>query len=194
MRLARATGVSGFLFVLLGAWGALIPFVGPYFDYSFGSNAAWQYTADRFWLNILPGAVAVLAGLLLLRATTRRARAFGGWLGLLAGVWFVVGPAVSLTWEQARGPIGPPLGGDTRQMLELLGYFYALGALLIAVVAFASGGPVSRLQPGAAGGAYLARPTSYVAPRARRFSLRRRSASADRSQAAEASVEGPEDS
>ena len=68
MRLARATGVvSGFLFVLLGAWGALIPFVGPYFDYSFGSNTAWQYTADRFWLNILPGAVAVLAGLLLLQ-------------------------------------------------------------------------------------------------------------------------------
>ena len=193
MRIARSTGVvSGLLVVLLGVWGALIPFVGPYFDYSFGSNTTWHYTADRLWLNILPGAVAVLAGLLLLRATTRRAGAFGGWLGLLAGAWFVVGPAVSLTWEHARGPIGPPLGGDTRQMLELIGYFYGLGAVVIALVAFASGRFVSRPQLADDGGVRLRRTpvvaapptttqavgsttsTSDVAPRTRRFSLRRR--------------------
>ena len=193
MRIARSTGVvSGLLVVLLGVWGALIPFVGPYFDYSFGSNTTWHYTADRLWLNILPGAVAVLAGLLLLRATTRRAGAFGGWLGLLAGAWFVVGPAVSLTWEHARGPIGPPLGGDTRQMLELVGYFYGLGAVVIALVAFASGRFVSRPQLVDDGGVRLRRTpfvaapptttqaggsttsTSDVAPRTRRFSLRRR--------------------
>jgi hypothetical protein len=177
---------------LLGVWGALIPFVGPYFDYSFGSNTTWHYSADRLWLNILPGAVAVLAGLLLLRATTRRAGAFGGWLGLLAGVWFVVGPAVSLTWERVRGPIGPPLGGATRQMLELVGYFYGLGAVVIALVAFASGRFVSRPQLVDDDGAglrrtpFVAEPptatqavgsptsTSDVAPRTRRFSLRRR--------------------
>ena len=193
MRIARSTGVvSGLLVVLLGVWGALIPFVGPYFDYSFGSNTTWHYTADRLWLNILPGALAVLAGLLLLRATTRRAGAFGGWLGLLAGAWFVVGPAVSLTWEHVRGPIGPPLGGDTRQMLELVGYFYGLGAVVIALVAFASGRFVSRPQLVDDGGVRLRRTpfvaapptttqaggsttsTSDVAPRTRRFSLRRR--------------------
>ena len=193
MRIARSTGVvSGLLVVLLGVWGALIPFVGPYFDYSFGSNTTWHYSADRLWLNILPGAVAVLAGLLLLRATTRRAGAFGGWLGLLAGAWFVVGPAVSLTWEHVRGPIGPPLGGDTRQMLELVGYFYGLGAVVIALVAFASGRFVSRPQLVYDGGVRLRRTpfvaapptttqaggsttsTSDVAPRTRRFSLRRR--------------------
>jgi hypothetical protein len=193
VRIARSTGVvSGLLVVLLGVWGALIPFVGPYFDYSFGSNATWHYTADRLWLNILPGAVAVLAGLLLLRAMTRRAGAFGGWLGLLAGAWFVVGPAVSLTWEHARGPIGPPLGGGTRQMLELVGYFYGLGAVVIALVAFASGRFVSRPQLADDAGVHL-RPTPFVAepptttpavgsttstsdvsPQARRFSLRRR--------------------
>lgn len=193
MRIARSTGVvSGLLVVLLGVWGALIPFVGPYFDYSFGSNTTWHYTADRLWLNILPGAVAVLAGLLLLRAVTRRAGAFGGWLGLLAGAWFVVGPAVSLTWEHVRGPIGPPLGGGTRQMLELVGYFYGLGAVVIALVAFASGRFVSRPQLADDAGVHL-RPTPFaaepptttpaggsttstsdVSPQARRFSLRRR--------------------
>ena len=195
MRIARSTGaVSGLLVVLLGVWGALIPFVGPYFDYSFGSNTAWHYTTDRLWLNILPGAMAVLAGLLLLRAMTRRAGAFGGWLGLLAGAWFVVGPAVSLTWEHAGGPIGSPLGGGTRQMIELVGYFYGLGAVVIALVAFASGRFVSRSQladdDGAAEGLRrtpsVAEPptptptggsttsTSDVSSQTRRFSLRRR--------------------
>ena len=94
MRLPRSTGaISGLLVVLLGLWGALIPFVGPYFDYSFGSNSTWHYTTNRLLLDILPGALAVVAGGLLLMARTRRAGVFGGWLGLLAGAWFVIGPA-----------------------------------------------------------------------------------------------------
>jgi len=79
MRIARSTGaVSGFLIALLGIWGALIPFVGPYFDYSFGTNSTWHYTADRLWLNILPGALAVLGGLMLLAASRRPSGTFGG--------------------------------------------------------------------------------------------------------------------
>lgn len=145
MRMARSTGaVSGLLIALLGIWGAMIPFVGPYFDYSFGANTTWHYTADRLWLNILPGAVALLAGVMLFVAATRAAGVFGGWLGVLAGAWFVVGPAVSLTWEHGPGPIGRPLFGGTRQMLELIGYFYGLGALIVALAAFAIGRFVSR--------------------------------------------------
>src|ERR1700694_3988151 len=97
MRIARSTGaVSGLLIAILGLWGALIPFVGPYFDYSFGTNSAWHYTSDRLWLNILPGAVAVLGGLLLFVAATRTAGAFGGRVGVLAGAWVVARPAASL--------------------------------------------------------------------------------------------------
>jgi hypothetical protein len=145
VRLPRSTGaISGSLVVLLGLWGAVIAFVGPYFHYSFGSNTTWHYTTNRLLLDILPGALAVVAGGLLLTATTRRAGVLGGWLGLLAGAWFVIGPAVSLTWEHASGPIGRPLGGSTRQMVELVGYFYGLGALIIALVAFASGRFASR--------------------------------------------------
>jgi hypothetical protein len=140
MRIARSTGaVSGLLIALLGIWGALIPFVGPYFDYSFGTNTTWHYTADRLWLNILPGALALFAGMLLLTAATRAAGRFGGWLALIAGAWFIVGPAVSLTWESGPGPIGRPLFGSTRQMLELIGCFYGLGALILALAAFALG-------------------------------------------------------
>ena len=145
MRIARSTGTfSGLVIALLGVWGALIPFVGPYFDYSFGINSTWHYTTDRLWLCILPGALALLAGLMLLTARTRVTGAFAGWLAIVAGAWFVIGPAVSLTWESGPGPIGPPLFGTTRQMAELIGYFYGLGALIVAFGAFA----VGRFAPG----------------------------------------------
>jgi uncharacterized membrane protein len=145
MRIARSTGaVSGALIALLGIWGALIPFVGPYFDYSFGINTSWHYTTDRLWLNVLPGVIAVVAGLMLLLARTRAAGVLAGWLGVVAGAWFAIGPAVSLSWEDGLGPIGAPLGDRTRQMLELIGYFYGLGALIVALAAFAIGRFASR--------------------------------------------------
>jgi hypothetical protein len=191
MRMARSTGVlSGVLIILLGIWGALIPFVGPYFDYSFGINTTWHYTSDRLWLDILPGALALLGGVLLLAAATRAAGVFGGWLALLAGAWYVIGPAVSLTWESGRGPIGAPLGGSTRQMLELVGYFYGLGALIVALAAFSIGrfapGPRLAQQPGVAGPARTepaAAPlpqTGTTQPRRRRFPFSRGRAAHDR--------------
>jgi len=140
MRTARSTAaISGLLIVLLGAWGALIPFVGPYFDYSFGFNESWHYSADRLWLDILPGAAAVAAGLVLLFSARRAALLAAAWLALIAGAWFVLGPAVSLTWESGVGPIGRPLFGSTRQMLELVGYFYGLGVLIVTLSAFSLG-------------------------------------------------------
>jgi peptidoglycan/LPS O-acetylase OafA/YrhL len=143
--MTRSTGaVSGLLIVLLGVWGALIPFVGPYFNYSFGTNTTWHYATDRLWLDILPGALAVLAGVMLLLAATRAAGILAGWLAMVAGAWFVIGPSVSLTWESGVGPIGRPLYGATRQMLELVGYFYGLGALIVALAAFAVGRFASR--------------------------------------------------
>jgi hypothetical protein len=170
MRLARSTGaISGALIVLLGIWGGLIAFVGPYFNYSFGVNNAWHYTSDRLWLNILPGALAVLGGLMLITARTRVSGIVAGWLALLAGVWFVIGPPVSLTWETGAGPIGRPLFGTTRQMLELVGYFYGLGALIAALAAFAIGRFVSRPRevPVGATAAPAAAPAAVAAERDR---------------------------
>jgi hypothetical protein len=140
MRIASSTGrFSAALIIVLGIWGALIPFVGPYFDYAFAPNSSWHYTADRLWLCILPGALAVLAGVMLFSAASRYRGILGGWLAVLAGAWFAVGPAVSATWEHAQGPIGAPLYGTTRQALELIGYFYGLGALIVALGAFSIG-------------------------------------------------------
>jgi hypothetical protein len=140
MRIARSTGaIAGALIVLLGIWAALIPFIGPYFHYSFAPNEAWHYTADRLWLDVLPGLAAMLAGIWMLLASRRVSGLLAGTLALLAGAWLIVGPAVSLTWEPAHGPIGAPLYGSTRQTLELVGYFYGLGALIAAIAAIAIG-------------------------------------------------------
>jgi len=57
-------GVSGVLLILIGAWGGLAPFVGPYFRFAYSPDKAWAYTSGRLWLSIVPGAAAVLGGLL----------------------------------------------------------------------------------------------------------------------------------
>jgi hypothetical protein len=145
MRLPRTTGaLSGILIIVLGLWGALIPFIGPYFHYAFGSYNTWHYTANRLWLDIIPGAVAVLGGVLLLRSAHRSSGLIGGWLAIAAGAWFAIGPVVSLWWHAAGNPIGAPMGGHVRQGLEWLGYFYGLGIAIATLAAFAMGRFVSR--------------------------------------------------
>lgn len=144
-RLRRTTGaMSGVLIVILGLWGGLIPFVGPYFHYAYGSYATWHYTHQRLWLDILPGAAAVVGGLMLLRGTSRAGGLFAGALALVAGAWFAIGPTVSLLWHSSGDPIGAPMGGHIRQMLEQLGFFYALGVSIAALAAFAMGRFASR--------------------------------------------------
>lgn len=139
MRIPRSRGAaSGFLLVLLGVWGALIPFVGPYFDFAFTPDQPWTWTTGRGWLEVLPGAVAVLGGLLLLASRNRAIAMFGGWLAVLAGAWFVVGRGFA-------GPFGigsagsPVAGGDTKRLWLEMTYFYGLGALIIFLGALALG-------------------------------------------------------
>jgi hypothetical protein len=175
-RLPRTTGaLSALLIIMLGLWGALIPFVGPYFHYAFGNYDAWHYTSNRLWLDILPGAVAVIGGLLLLSSTRRPSGLMAGWFALAAGAWFAMGPAVSLLWHREGNPIGGPTGHHIRQAFEQLGYFYGVGVLIVALAAFAMGRFVSRphrviAEPVDAGGAT----PGETVRRPRRFGLIRR--------------------
>lgn len=181
MRLPRTTGaLAGVLIVVLGVWGALIPFVGPYFHYAFGNYDAWHYTSNRLWLDILPGVAAAVGGLLLLTSSRRTGGVLGGWLAVAAGAWFVIGPSASLLWHRAGNPIGAPTGSHVRQAVELLGYFYALGALIMALAAFAMGRFVSRPrvaeEPFVAAGAVAGKVAEH---RGRRRLFRRRGRDAD---------------
>lgn len=129
---------SGFLLILLGLWGALIPFVGPYFDFAFSPDKEWVWTTARGWLEVLPGAVTVVGGFLLLTSRNRFTAMLGGWLTVLAGAWFVVGRA--LAGPLGLGDAGAPVAATEAKRVGLeLAYFYGLGALIIFLGAIALG-------------------------------------------------------
>lgn len=139
LRIPRSRGAtSGFLLVLLGVWGAVIPFVGPYFDFAFSPDRPWAWSAGRGWLEVLPGVVAVVGGLLLLVSRNRATAILGGWLAVAAGAWFVVGRA--LAGPLGLGDAGVPVAAtDTKRAWLELTYFYGLGALIVFLGAMAIG-------------------------------------------------------
>jgi hypothetical protein len=140
MRIPRSRGaVSGLLLMVLGAWGALIPAIGPYFSVEVGSDQTWKWSTGDLWLSVLPGVVAFLGGLWLLRSAHRANAGLGAWMAVLAGAWFIVGPTVSTLWNDGVSAGGEPAGSDERQVVELLVTYYALGALIVAIGAFALG-------------------------------------------------------
>ena len=139
LQMPRSRGAaSGFLLILLGAWGALIPFAGPYFDFAFTPDQEWTWTTARGWLEVLPGAVTVIGGLLLLGSRNRATAMLGGWLTVFAGAWFVVG--LALAGPLGIGDVGTPVAvtEEKRTILELA-YFYGLGSLIIFLGAVALG-------------------------------------------------------
>jgi hypothetical protein len=140
MYVARSRGMlSGLLLVLLGNWGAIIPFVGPYFSYAYTPDRAWAWTWGRFWLEVLPGAAAIVGGLMLIGTAHRAVGVFAGWLASAAGAWFIVGPVLSRLWASPAGDAGVPIGGPTQQVVEQIGFFYGLGAVILFLAAQALG-------------------------------------------------------
>ena len=139
LRMSRSRGAaSGFLLILLGVWGALIPFVGPYFDFSFTPDQEWTWTTARGWLEVLPGAATALGGLLLLGSRNRATAMLGGWLTALAGAWFVVGRAFASLL--AVGDVGTPVAvTDAKRIVLELAYFYGLGVVIVFLGAVALG-------------------------------------------------------
>lgn len=131
LRIPRSRGALGGLAVLLlGIWGALIPFIGPYFDFAYSPDEAWVWTSARGWLQVLPGVVAIVGGLLMLLSRNRLVASFGGWLSVAAGVWFVIGPFLAALLR--LGDIGEPVAAsDLKRALLQLTFFYGLGALIL---------------------------------------------------------------
>jgi hypothetical protein len=130
--------MSGFLLLLLGIWGALIPFVGPYFDFAFTPDQEWTWTTARGWLEVLPGAVTAVGGLFLLMSRNRATAMLGGWLAVAGGAWFVVGRA--LAGPLGIGAVGSPVAAtETKRVWLELTYFYGLGALIVFFGAMALG-------------------------------------------------------
>jgi hypothetical protein len=139
MRRSRGAA-SGFLLVLLGLWGALIPFIGPYFHYAYTPDTAWTYSTARLWLEILPGAAVFLGGILLMIATGRHVALFGAVLAAAAGAWFTLGTILSPLWNNHVTLGGSPASSTQfMRIMEQLGFFSALGLVIMFVAAAAFG-------------------------------------------------------
>jgi hypothetical protein len=140
LRVRRSRGVlSGLLLVLLGIWGALIPFIGPNFHYAYTPDKAWTYTTGRLWLDILPGAAAFLGGLIVLTSSYRPTAHFGAWLAAFSGAWFALGGLIGPTWIKMQMVPGTPVGDAAHRTLEQIGFFTGLGVAIVLLAAMAIG-------------------------------------------------------
>jgi hypothetical protein len=143
--LAYRGRLIGILLMLLGLWGAVIPFVGPYFGFAFTPDKAWAYTSGRLWFSVVPGAAAFIGGVLI--STTDRAAVGGAFLAVLGGGWYVVGlPVIALAFPHGSISPGTPIyevGSPFRPaimiFLEKLSFFYGLGVVVLFFAALALG-------------------------------------------------------
>ena len=139
LRVPRSRGaLTGALLVLLGIWGGLIAFVGPYFHYAYTPDKAWTYTTGRLWLEILPAAGAILGGLIVGGSASRPAAILGAWLAALSGAWFALGGLLSTLWT-IGGNAGHPVGNNLHRVVEQIGFFTGLGVVIVFLAAVALG-------------------------------------------------------
>jgi hypothetical protein len=141
LQMRRSRGAfSGFLLLLLGLWGALIPFVGPYFHFAYTPDTAWTYNTARLWLELLPGAAVFLGGFFLMIATGRHTALFGAILAAAAGAWFTLGTMLSPLWNNHVTMGGSPAASTVfMRIMEQLGFFSALGVVVVFIAAAAFG-------------------------------------------------------
>jgi len=142
LQVPRSRGaISGLLLVLLGLWGALIPLVGPYFHFAYTPDAAWRLTSGRVWLEIVPGAVTLLGGIILLLSASRPMAMLGAEIAAAAGAWFALGTVIVPLWPAASTlNAGSPAGTTVViRQLEHLAFFTGLGVVIVFVAALALG-------------------------------------------------------
>jgi len=149
LQMRRSRGAfSGFLLILLGLWGALIPFIGPYFHFAYTPDKAWTYNTGRLWLELLPGAAVFLGGVLLMAARSRHTALFGALLAAAAGAWFVLGQSLSPLWNHHVVLGGSPASSTQyMRIMEQLGFFTALGVVIV----FVAGAALGRIASVASG-------------------------------------------
>src|SRR6266700_4960723 len=142
LRVPRSRGaLSGVLLMLLGVWGALIPFVGPYFHYAYTPDSAWTWTAGRLWMEIVPGAAVAVGGLIPLASALRPSAMLGGGLAAAGGAWFVIGPLLHPLWPGVTAlSTGAPASTTTLiAVAEQIGFFTGLGLVIVFLAAGALG-------------------------------------------------------
>lgn len=141
LRITRSRGpLTGLLLVLLGIWGAVVAFVGPYFGYGLGHAGAWYFTMGRLWLDILPGIAVLLGGAVLAASRNRVVAWLAAWLAVAGGIWFVIGGQISRLWTAGgASAAGVATGAVGHQVAQYMGYYLGLGVVISVLAALAAG-------------------------------------------------------
>ena len=168
LRMRRSRGAaSGFLLVLLGLWGGLIPFIGPYFHYAYHPRpTAWTYTTARLWLEILPGGGHLPRRRDPATSARRHSLLLGAALAAAISAWFTLGTVFSPLWNH-----NVPMGGQPASLTvvmsiaEQVGFFTGLGVVVAALATFAFGRIWS--LPSDGGGGHRVRCRSRPSPLSR---------------------------
>ena len=172
LQMRRSRGAfSGFLLVLLGLWGALIPFIGPYFHYAYTPDVAWHLrhgpavAGDPARRGGVPGRLPADGRHRPAHRAVRRAAGRGGRRLVRPG--HHAQPAV----EQPRdaGRLAGQLAAVFMRIMEQLGFFYALGVVIVLIAGVAIGRILS-----VPSGIRTAEPVDRDRPPSKRVPLRRR--------------------
>jgi hypothetical protein len=124
----KPSTISALVLIGLGAWTALAGFVV--------GTWAWEWHFGRFLLAVLPGAAAVLGGLIMLGGR-RQPVLFGGALALAGGLWFAFGPPLYAFLE--GGAFGTTPDGESVRLAQWVPFFFVAGALISLVSSYALG-------------------------------------------------------
>lgn len=128
-------GGVGFWTLLLSAWAGISVFVGPLFGWHPTSLSAWDWTTQNWLLHLVPGAVGVFAGLMMLgmigaRGVGRRSGiSLASMLAMGAGAWLIIGPVAYRIFEGGDGYAQPATATDN--FLHQIGANLGPGVLLL---------------------------------------------------------------
>jgi|HubBroStandDraft_6_1064221.scaffolds.fasta_scaffold218611_2 hypothetical protein len=152
VRLGRVgLGTAGVVAVLASAWGGIVPFVGPLFNFSGDGSGSWHWNLAHAVLALAPGAAGVLLGLFVIAESRgivvgkgRLSLAAAGTLLMVCGAWFAIGP---LAWPVLSNS-GTYFAASShlRLLAYEVGYSIGVGLVLVVCGAFVDGW-ASRHQP-----------------------------------------------
>ncbi len=130
--------------MLVSAWGGIVPYVGPLFDYSGDGSGSWHWNLAHAVLALAPGILGVLLGVFVIAESRgivvgrgRLSLATAGTLLMICGAWFAVGP---LAWPVLSNGSGYFVASTHLRVLAYeVGYSIGTGLILVVCGAFVDG-------------------------------------------------------
>ena len=124
---SRGYSLSGLAIASFGVWAALGPFAGP--------GDTWTSNFNHMMLVVIPAAIAVLGGLMML-SRGRQVAWIGGLVALAGGLWFMIGPITYPLWPSGNAGTMP---GGSVWLAQWIGFLFVIGAVITLVSSYALG-------------------------------------------------------